>query len=307
VETDLTSKNIITPIATELWKSKASWGEPKLLATAVKEYATTPNGDLRPVKSYSLKADEPVTESAIGQFNPDAPIRDANLITLDAEILYDSKGNKIQENTSPNNTVSSIIYCNDNLPIASVTNANREDIAHTSFEENGELDGGFKIEQDDAPPIDDNIVSFYQNGLCPTGKRYVELLKPLDRIFSTINITKESVLSFWATKKVHVNSFAIRPSIIGPTINGWTYYEYAIAAGTASVNITGQSKIDEVRLYPKNAKMVTTTYDLANNKTTECDINNRITYFETDKLGRPTKVMDEKRNTIKTFEYHFKN
>jgi hypothetical protein len=307
VETDLASKNIITPIATELWKMRPSWFKPKLLSTSVTEYGTVPNGDLKPIKSYSLKADEPVDIGVIGDFNPNLLVRDDNLITLNGEISYDDKGNKIQETTAPNNTVNSVMYNNENVPIATVTNANRTDIAYTSFENVAVSDGGFVIVQDDSPLTDDNYIPFYATGLCPTGNRCVELSRPLDKIYSTINIDKESVLSFWTTNVVSINHFINIPSLVGPTINGWTYYEYNVPAGTASVNITGKAKIDEVRLYPKNAKMITTTYDLANNKTSECDINNRITYFESDKLGRPTKVMDEKRNIIKTFEYHFKN
>ncbi len=310
VETDLASKNIITPIATELWKTKNDvLAKPKLLSTSITEYGTTPNGDLKPIKSYSLKADAPVPVDIIGEFNPNLPIRDANLITLNGEILYDAKGNEIQEITAPNNTVNSVMYNNENIPIATVTNSNRADIAYTSFETNGELNGGFTAVKDDSPPTDDNYIPFYATGLCPTGNRYVELSRPLDQIYSTINISKESILSFWTTTdNFRVNFvYSIRNIITGPTINGWTYHQLTIPAGTPQITITGQTKIDEVRLYPTNAKMITTTYDLANNKTDECDINNRITYFESDKLGRPTKVMDEKRNIIKTFEYNFKN
>jgi hypothetical protein len=308
VEKNLVSKNIITPIATELWKTKAGSADPKLLSTSVIEYGTIANGDLKPVKSYSLKADLPVPQSAIGQFNAAMPIRDANLITLNEQILYDSKGNKVQENTVPNNTVNAVMYNIENVPIATVTNANRNEIAYTSFENVGGFESGFEVFMDDVIVGDNPAHQFYWNEPSPTGNRHVELYAPEDMIRTTIPITKESVLSFWATSSsVKINGVIAPFSFVGPTLNGWTYYEVIITANSPQQVITGKTKIDEVRLYPRNAKMITTTYDLAHNKTSECDINNRITYFESDKLGRPTKVMDEKRNTIKTFEYHFKN
>jgi hypothetical protein len=307
IEKKLVTNNIITPITTELWKTKAGGTIPKLLSSTATQFDYTPNGDLMPIKSYTFKANEPVAHNLFPPFNPNNIIRDPNLITLDNQIIYDNYGNVIQQITSPNNTISSVIYSTDKLPIATVTNANRSDIACTSFETNSELDGGFIFYQDDVvytgqPPF------YCTTGLTPTGKRCVEFSNPNDQIYSTITISKESILSFWATKKLIVNNTVSNmPSLIGPTINEWTYYEYNIPAGTTTVFINGIGKLDEVRLYPKNAKMATTTYDLANNKLDDCDINNRITYYETDKLGRPLRVMDEKRNTIKTFEYHFKN
>ena len=90
-------------------------------------------------------------------------------------------------------------------------------------------------------------------------------------------------------------------------VNDWTYYEYKVNQGTVNPAITGTGTIDEVRLYPDNAKMGTTTYDPTKGKTSECDINNRILYYEYDGLGRIVGVRDEKRNLIKTYEYHFKN
>ena len=98
------------------------------------------------------------------------------------------------------------------------------------------------------------------------------------------------------------------PAFSGPTISGWTYYEYNLPAGSSTVKITGNNcKIDELRLYPKKSTLITTAYDIGVGKTADCDINNRITYYEYDGLGRISKVLDERRNIIKTYEYHFKN
>lgn len=312
-EVDMTNKNIITPISTEVWKTKANSTTPKLISTSVTEYGTVTNGDIKPINSYSLKTDAPVDETTIGQFNPTTLIRDYSLITPNGSILYDSKGNSAQVNTTPNNKVSSIIYSKDNVPVATVTNANRNEIAYTSFEEKEEIEGGFIVTFDDNIPTPlpgvPPVPSVYITGLNPTGSRCINLAHPYNYdVRTTIPINKESILSFWASSvNFRFNGVKKTPTLTGPTINGWTYYQFLLPAGSPQQIITGIVRIDELRLYPSNAKMVTASFDLLNNKTAECDINNRIIYYESDMLGRPTKVMDEKRNIIKTYEYHFKN
>src|SRR5690606_29817513 len=71
-----------------------------------------------------------------------------------------------------------------------------------------------------------------------------------------------------------------------------------------TVTITGSGTIDELRLYPRTARMNTVTYDPLIGKTSECDENNRITYYEYDNLGRLSTIKDEKKNILKVYEYN---
>jgi len=82
------------------------------------------------------------------------------------------------------------------------------------------------------------------------------------------------------------------------------YWELAIPAGTASVSITGTTTLDELRLYPSNAQLSSTTYDPLIGKTSEADLNNRITYYEYDNLGRLRFIKDESMNIVKMYEYN---
>jgi hypothetical protein len=50
--------------------------------------------------------------------------------------------------------------------------------------------------------------------------------------------------------------------------------------------------------------MRTTTYDPLIGKTSECDENNRITYYQYDNLGRLQFVKDENSNIVKMYEYN---
>jgi hypothetical protein len=52
--------------------------------------------------------------------------------------------------------------------------------------------------------------------------------------------------------------------------------------------------------------MRTVTYDPQVGKTSECDENNRITYYEYDNLSRLRFIKDENRNIIKMYEYNLK-
>jgi hypothetical protein len=317
--TALVSKNIITPLSTETWLTKP-YSTPELLSTSVTEYGIAANGDYKPVKLYNLETDVPVAESTIGEFNPSLPVRNANLIKQNAEITYDTKGNVSEQIAKPSNRIATTMYDIDNMPVASISNTNRANVAYSSFETRDVFNAGIQAIKGDIIPDDwdvltigdDPIQRFYHVGTCPTGNRCISLQWEDDKIQTTIPITKESILSFWAKGNViKINNVPIRISAAiakSEPINGWVYYEILLPAGAAQQVITGKNVlIDEVRLYPSNAKMVTSNYDLANNKINECDINNRITYYESDKLGRPLKVMDEKRNVIKTYEYNFKN
>src|SRR6185295_9827169 len=112
---------------------------------------------------------------------------------------------------------------------------------------------------------------------------------------ATLNSTKPYILSFWASSAVTVSGGATLAKS-APTINGFTYYEYNIASGTGSVTVSGSALIDELRVYPKMARMATTTYDPLVGKTSECDQNNRCTYYEYDNLARLKFIKDENRN-----------
>jgi len=290
------------PISSETWQTKPG-ASPEMLESSVTEYGIATNGDYKPVKTYGLETEKPVPQSTIGIFNPNQMIRDGNLIKQQSEFSYDSYGNRVSITDLQGDRKGCTLFGYGNaLPVASVSNAKANEIAYTSFEIN-----------------DNNNNAFYWNWSntsvntsgpgAQTGKRYADGRSQTD-IISFKNKTYK--LSFWARG----NNFIVTPQILltlktsGPTINGWTYFEYDVAATnsyyTISVDANG-SGIDELRLYPKNAGMITTTYDLNIGKTSECDINNRITYYEYDGLGRVSKILDDRRNILKTYEYHFKN
>lgn len=284
------------PIANEVWQTRPG-GQPELLSANVTEVGIISNGDIKPIREYSLQYEKPVPENIIGVFDPAQLIRNPNIIVPNTEIIYDAAGLPVKIKRLQEDQVSSIIYdYGKKYPIASISNASCDVVAYTSFEADGINGWSFQPGQ---------VV----NAISPTGNKCFQLSWDWDKRISTnIAPNKLYTLSFWATS----NSFTINGSFPIPvstevTINGWTYYQFDIYQNTVSPIIQGDCKIDELRFYPKNASMTTSTYDPGIGKTSECDINNRINYYEYDGFGRIFKEKDEKRNIIKTYEYHFKN
>lgn len=302
------------PISSETWQTK-SGGLPELISLSVSEFGLAPNGDYKTIKTYSLQTDKPIPQSTIGVFNPNQLIRNNTLIQPQTEFVYNGSGNLVQDKDLQGNRNTTTLYYYDHLlPVANVVNATFNEVAYTSFEKGWgsaipDINCGYVT--DSKWEASNNVVFSVDDVSAPTGKSCAQLnVGGAISLFGECNftgITKDYKLTLWASSTSFSVNGNLIPYIKGPVINGWTYYEFNLPAGSPRPVITGTCKIDELRLYPKNASMATTTYDVGIGKTSECDINNRITYFEYDGLGRPTKVLDENRNIIKTYEYHFKN
>jgi YD repeat-containing protein len=73
-----------------------------------------------------------------------------------------------------------------------------------------------------------------------------------------------------------------------------------------SMVLVGGDAYDDIRIYPRDALMTTYTYQRLVGMTAECDINNRVTYYEYDGFGRLKDVRDQNGNIIRTNEYHYK-
>lgn len=191
---------------------------------------------------------------------------------------------------------------NNNLPIATVINAASSQVAYTSFETDGQGNWVYS----GTPSID---------ATAPTGQ-YVYSLNPNG---TPANITCSVVLdqsqryivSYWSKGSSYdVQGGVTNGTTTGKSINGWTYYEHLIT-GVTSTKVkfptggSGAGKIDEVRLYPENAQMTTYTYTPLIGMTSQCDVNNKITYYEYDGLGRLDLIRDQDKNIIKKYCYNY--
>lgn len=264
----------------------------------VTEFLNLPNGDIRPSRVIEQRFDKPI--DGISNLPPYNFQRYSGPSTTNyskykviQEFGYNSSSNLTGVKDEGGRTISNIYDYDDKYVVASVINADavNDKKAYTSFETSAT--GGWTL----------GGAAAYSTSASVTGTRSF-ILSAGKSFYSTLNTGKQHVVSFWATTGTISLSGGASLLKSAPTINGFTYYEYLIAQGTGSITVSGTGTIDELRLFPEAARMRTVTYDLVIGKTSECDENNRITYYEYDKLGRLKFIKDEKRNVVKMYEYN---
>lgn len=239
-------------------------------------YAQTPSGDVQPVQ--------------IQQSNNGGAFYDAV-----SDIKYDSKNNLIQFNK--NGDITSYIWdYNQNIRIADVLNASYTDVAYTSFEADGmgNWDGI-------------NTANIQIGGGISGDNCYNQNNSSISK--SNLDAAKNYVITYWSKTGPFAVSGTLTgyPKVLGSVqLNGykWTLYEHIIA-GQSTATLSGNGSLDELRLYPKQAQMVTYTYKPLIGLTTQCDANNRITFYEFDALGRLSVVRDQNNNILKKICYNY--
>ena len=291
---DIMNQNnlIAVPVesTTSILKMGSTVGK-QFLNEKVTEYGQLANGALKPVKTLEQRFSQPVTSlSAYQGYN-----NLANPVYKQVQSLtYSSTGNLIGVQDEGGHSISNLYDYDDKLIVGTIVNANPlvDKIAYTSFETT--TFGGWALA---------GGAAVYNNSLFITGKRsFVINSRTLSA--SGLNTAKIYRLSFWASGSISV---AGASSVLVATVaglNGFTYYEYNLAQGASNISLSGTGNLDELRLYPQNARMSTTTFEPITGKTSECDENNRVTYYSYDNLGRLQFVKDDRSNVVKMYEYN---
>ena len=229
---------------------------------------------------------------------PDATVQMSNMMettgsaALETRLQinkYDAYGNISEQNKMNDHKYSYLYDYLSTLIIAQVINADSADIACTSFEADGS--GNWTIG-----------ATARNNTDAVTGKRSYSLVSGS---ISKAGLTagKKYMLSYWSKSGAYTITGGSSTLRQGRTANGWTLYEHIVTASAVTITLTGSGLVDELRLYPFNAQMTSYTYNPLTGVTSECDANNRIVYYEYDKLGRLLLIRDQNRNIIKTFNY----
>jgi hypothetical protein len=211
---------------------------------------------------------------------------------------YDAGGNLLQY-TKKNNSNSIIWDYNSNYVIAEVQNAVTSNVAYTSFESDGT--GNWTL--NGAAAADPTAI---------TGKKSYSLDMSSNTAItrSGLSSTKTYIISYWSFGNYLINvNGTTATGITGRRYIGWGYCEHKIVNPPGGIiTITGtssSSKIDELRLYPEDALMVTSTYDPLIGMTSQCDANNRINYYDYDAFNRLVQVRDQDNNVVKKICYNY--
>lgn len=279
--------NIIgIPVQTQSFIRKIVTGDPNeaQLHETRTAFIQTTNGEIKPSEIFEKRFSKPLISWVPGTVMPSEK--------LVQSITYDNSGNMIGIKDEGNHVVTNLYGYNDKYIIASVINAESliDKCAYADFEVSSGWYGWAL-----------NGTTSYANTAI-TGSQSFILSSP-SAFVANLNTAKPYIVSFWSTTaNITVSGGTLVKS--APTLNGFTYFEYEIAQGTSSVSVGGNGTIDELRLYPKTARMRTVSYDPLIGKTSECDANNRITYYEYDNLGRLQFIKDEQKNIVKMYEYN---
>lgn len=231
-------------------------------------YSLLPNGNILPISHYIKSRNNPF-EKTIDFFK------------------YNKYG-KLLEQSKANDFKTAYLWNFTSMyPVAEVKNADSSSIAYTSFEDDEK--GGWEF-----------TGSIAVDATSPTGGRCY--------LVSGGNITRSSltskpyIISYWG-KNGSLNINSVGPTRTGKTIGSWTYYEHEVTA--TYITVSGSNYIDELRLYPKGAQMITYTYSPLIGITSQCDAANKITYYEYDAFNRLKLIRDQDKNIIKSLDYRY--
>jgi len=122
---------------------------------------------------------------------------------------------------------------------------------------------------------------------------------------SGLQASQTYIVSYWSDSGPYTVTGS-QSVITGATLNfgNWTYYEHVVT-NTSTVSVSGSGNIDELRIYPQGGQMTTYTYIPLIGLSSQCDINNVVTYFSYDSFGRLQLIMDKDKNVVKKFYYQY--
>jgi Family of unknown function (DUF5977) len=335
----LVQNNVLNlPVVTRNMVTKATDNITYDLSETITDYQPV-NGDVKPAKILSKRLDQPIA-AGIGYQGPLSNTTDYKVIKY---FKYDNTANLSNVWGELKNSRQAYLYdYNDKYITATIINAGASNTLSNTYgaftlmqEANGTAYTSFETDKQNGwfLNLDPSVINTYAQNVGVTGNRALKLgydgtksiIAPDIEIGSGVGYGYgnygSSTLSFWATAPVGVSPYLNGGSpaptttlvITGPTINGFTYYQYKIentSGNTVNVQLGNFTPgvatilIDELRLYRSDARMQTSTYDPLLGKTSECDENNRITYYEYDEKGRIRFVKDEKSNVVKMYEYN---
>lgn len=287
-----TTNMLNVPCATIQWyKDNASASTCYVTGVSVVEYDMNAL-KIASSKVYRIAQPIAVPVTSVNTFDPFAIPGWLSTYAYDVSVTNVYSGNLLVEAWANNNTsVASTKYdYNTWLPQATISNAPFNSVHYTSFESNN----------NDGWQYNAGGIEIYTNSA--TGLKAYHLADANNTITCAgLNTADQYRVTLWA-KDNNVTVNGQSATVLG-TVNGWKILQFQLS-GASSVNITGNTYIDELRCLPVNARISTVCYHpIYTYKISECDASNRAVYYEYDTWGRIEIIRDENKNIIKTFDY----
>ncbi len=277
----LVNNGILAPVETVTYKNY------EVVSAELTEYGFVPleanSTAVMPVRKYYMPLQAPVSGITEANYSGTTTLGRDPRYRLAETYGYDGQGN-VLSTTTPEGQKSAVVYQKDqtgkntNLVIAEVSNAvhtigaagRTNQVFHTSFETTGEGTASTKAK---------------------TGRQVKSgtyMIGLADFIPGTY------VLSYW--KSTNSGTSWVKTTEI---VN--------ITTTVTSKTIGGSFLIDEVRLIPADARIKTYTYSPGVGVISESDHNGNTVYWEYDNFGRITRILDNDRQVLESYEYNIKN
>lgn len=283
------------PVSTETWLKKPNNDE-FLIDATINEYVKLSDGQIKLSNIYKLESKEPVAKATVGYQVSSSLVRSSSLFKVQSTTGYNALGNPVQV-SSPGGDISSKIFdYNDRFVTASVLNAGSEDIAFSSFEA---VNSGGVVSQQTTT----GSWVIFPGSTIATDRSLTGKYSFSGRLDKTVTHTGNYTVTIWGHSWGNVTVNGQTGTALA-NVGDWRLFEWKLV-NVSTITVLADN-VDEVRLCPTNAKMVTFTYNPAIGKTSECDESNRIVFYEYDDFGRLRMVRDENGNIVKMYEYNYK-
>ncbi|WPV68151.1 hypothetical protein [Chitinophaga sp. LS1] len=292
----LTDNNIISaPVAQETWLLKDGT-EAQLVSGEIGEFSKISNGDIRIGKTYQFRSNSPVAQSVIGAFDPANLVRNTTYFKEAQSFAFNAAG-RVSTQTASGKMTSFIYDDNNEKVIAGAMNASINDIAYSSFEP-GQM-GNWVITTSGSSFSPTNV------GTAPTGSYAVNMASLTNISKSGLDANKHYYLSYWSQNaSISINSATVVSETAIIIRNGWTLKILELS-NTSGFTISGTGQLDELRLYPVEAVINSTTYTPQAEVSSTMSAQNMALYYEYDNLGRLTNTYDSDRNLTSHSEYQY--
>ncbi len=266
----------------------------KLVAGSFTEYKPY-NGCYLPGTIYKINTDVPLSDITATTISADNQIHLHPNYKPDVYLdRYNTAGNVEQYHGTDNSLHVYIWDYKNGSPIAQVDNAGFTDVACTSFEADGAGNWAIGSASRNTTAAITGRRSFNMADAGATG-----ITK------TALTASRSYTVSYWTKNAAAYTITGTQGQVLkGKTINGWTYYQHKVS-GQTTIKLSGSGLIDELRLYPADAKMISYTYDPLVGATATCDDKNQVTYYEYDAMGRLKLLRDQDGRIIRQNDYQY--